>query len=264
MFAINNDYMENDLLSVYENHYLNPQKSQVISEKTSTVEDDGDDTSESAPKATPSKKKKKPFDAGACYAEKNTFDSLYQTYMEEFSSGDAEFDSDDGADDSFDFNDDDDGMGSEDEQSFTLSELKAMTLGELADLVGGSGVADDDDVMGDDDDFSFEDDSIPTESYGHMGDGKHLGNQDTRDGKPKRQAPTTRVKGNGDADFSKQKTGFAPENTEGSEGEHLGNQDTRDGKPKRQAPTTRVKGNGDADFGKQNTGFGKKKGDRLF
>ena len=250
--------MKQDLTSIYEQNYLKPQFASQVIQETKGEETEEEDTAPT-PKVA-GKKKKKPFDAGACYAEKRSFNQMFETFMEEFESGDNAFD-DTGVDDSFDFDDNTDG----EEQSFTVSELKGMTLGEIVDLLSGDAI-EDNDVGGDE--FSFdggEDDDIPTESYGQMGDGKHLGNSDTRDGKPKKQPASTRVKANGDADFSKQETGFAPEDTEGSEGSHLGNTDTRDGKPKKQAPSTHVNSNGTAKVGQsQRTGHGKKEGERLF
>jgi hypothetical protein len=259
--------MENDLLSVYEQHYLNPQKASVISEAAES-ENEEEDTS-TAPKATkkssPRKKKLSGAEIGAIYgerAQRNSFDSLFKTFMEEFDSGDQSFD-----DNSFEFDgeDMDDGFSDENEQTFTLSELKAMTLGELADLVGGN-AGNDDDMFSDDDGMDFDDEGdIPTESYGQGGAGKHYGDQGNYDGKAKKQAASSHVKGNGDADFSKQDTKYAPEDTEGSEGECLGDQGNYDGKAKKQAASSHVKGNGDANLGKsQRTGYGKKEGERLF
>ena len=254
--------MENtlDLVSLYESHYLNPQASTVITEKKE-VEDDGEDNT-GAPKVPAAKKKKKMSneEIGATLYDSHdmsSFNSKFKQFMEEFDMGDNAFsDEHDEGDDTFEFEGEE-----ETKDSYTLEELRGMTLGELADLLAGG----EEEGEGDEGfDFGGAEDAVPTESFGHEGGGKHLGNTQTRDGKPSKQAPTTRVKGNGDADFSKQKTGFAPEDTEGSEGSYLGNTQTRDGKPSKQAPTTRVKGNGDADFGKQRTGFGKKEGERLF
>jgi len=257
--------MENnlDLVNIYENHYLKPQSSAVIVEKKEEAKEDETTDAAAAPTVSATKKKKKPFDAGACYNEKNSFDNLFNTFMEEFDSGENSFD-DDSSDDSFEFDaGEDDGMGGDDDQTFTLSELKSMTLQEICDLLSGAGTSDD--GMGDDFSFDDGDDSVPTESYGQMGNGKHLGNTQTRDGKPSKQAATTRVKGNGDADFSKNETGFAPEDTEGSEGGHHGNTQTRDGKPSKQPSTSHVNSNGNAKVGQsQRTGYGKKEGQRLF
>lgn len=208
--------MENDLLSVYEQHYLNPQKASVISEAN-----EDEDTS-TAPKATknssPRKKKLSGAEIGAIYGtesvQRNSFDSLFKTFMEEFDSGDQSFD-----DNSFEFDgeDTDDGFADENEQTFTLSELKAMTLGELADLVGGN-AGNDDDMFSDDDGMDFDDEGdIPTESYGQGGAGKHYGDQGNYDGKAKKQAASSHVKGNGDANLGKsQRTGYGKK-----EGERL-------------------------------------------
>jgi hypothetical protein len=137
-----------------------------------------------------------------------------------------------------------------------------MTLGELADLLGG----DEDEGFEDEDGFDdgFDDidggDDIPLESYGQTGGGANHGAQGNYSGKAGRQPATSHVKGNGDADFSKQDTGYDPEDTEGSEGAEHGAQGTYDGKAKRQPATSHVKGNGDANFGKQNTGYKTRRG----
>lgn len=256
--------MENDLLSVYEQHYLSPQSNKVITESPDTVVDDETSATPKASKKTSRKKKLSGAEIGRYYfgdsVQRNSFDSVFKTFMEEFDSGENSFD-----DDTFEFDgaEDDDGMGG-DEQTFTLSELKAMTLGELADLVGGS--VDDDDDMFDDGGMDFEGEGdIPTESYGPDGAGKCYGDQGNYDGKAKKQAPTSHVKSNGDADFSKQDTKYAPEDTEGSEGAEYGDQGNYDGKAKKQAASSHVKSNGDANLGKsQRTGYGKKEGERLF
>ena len=201
--------MENDLVSLYENNYLKPQTSTVLVEKKEVEDDDG------KPAAPAAKKKKKISDEeiGATLYDSHdrNFNSTFQKFMEEFDMGDNAFsDEHDGGEDDNTFEFDD----TEKKDSYTLEELKGMTLAEIADLladVGGEG------EEGGDEGFDFGgDDSVPTESYGHEGGGKHLGNTQTRDGKPNRQAATTRVKPNGDADFSKQKTGFGKK-----EGERL-------------------------------------------
>lgn len=188
--------------------------------------------------------------SGEIEAESNTFDSLYSTFMEQFDEDedmgfnedeDMGFDEDE---DTFDFDEGDD-------QSFTLSELRAMTLGELCDLLSDGGYEDEDD-FGSEDEFE---DEISVESYGQTGGGAHHGTNGNYSGKAGRQSPTTHVKGNGDADFSKQDTGYDPEDTEGSEGSEHGAKGDYSGKAHRQPATSHVKGNGDANFGKQNTGY---------
>ena len=188
--------------------------------------------------------------SGEIETESNTFDSLYSTFMEQFDE-DEDMGFDEGADDTFDFDEGDDFSDEGDDQSFTLSELRAMTLGELCDLLSDGGYEDEDDFGGEDE---FEDE-IPMESYGQTGGGAHHGANGNYSGKAGRQSPTTHVKGNGDADFSKQDTGYDPEDTEGSEGSEHGAKGDYSGKAHRQPATSHVKGNGDANFGKQNTGY---------
>lgn len=230
----------------------------LIHEGTDT-DTDADDSAEDTPK------KKKPFELfkkgkkgkskkggynGSMYDESNTFDSLYSTFMEQFDD-EGEMGFDDTNDDTFDFND-----GSEEgEDTFTLSELRAMTLGELCDLLSGDEEYEDEFESEDGFDDMDDNDEIPLESYGQTGGGANHGAQGNYSGKAGRQPATSHVKGNGDADFSKQDTGYDPEDTEGSEGAEHGAQGTYDGKAKRQPATSHVKGNGDANFGKQNTGY---------
>ena len=246
---------------LYAENYLGVTSpdSGLIQEATNDVSDE-DDSSEDKDipaflkKKKKSKKSKGGFDAGKHYAEKNTFDSLYSTFMEQFDE-DEDMGFDEGGDDTFDFDEGDDFSDEGDDQSFTLSELRAMTLGELCDLLSDGGYEDEDNF---DDDFGGEDefeDEIPMESYGQTGGGAHHGANGNYSGKAGRQSPTTHVKGNGDADFSKQDTGYDPEDTEGSEGSEHGAKGDYSGKAHRQPATSHVKGNGDANFGKQNTGY---------
>lgn len=256
--------MENDLQSIYENNYL---KSKVILEKADNDdEDEGEDTNNVGKTGKkkfnkPMKKKKTPYDAGAGYNEAATFDNAFDKLIremdEDFGASDDTFDYDSANGADADAGEDQFGSD-ENEQSFTLSELKNMTLQELSDLVSGSGVADNAGDEFGDDEFSYgdgDDDEIPAESYSQMGGGKNVGSQGNYDGKAKRQGPSTLVKGNGDGEFGKQKTGFDPDDTEGSEGAEHGAQGTYDGKAKRQGPSNLVKGNGDGEFGKQKTGY---------
>jgi hypothetical protein len=241
--------MENDLVSIYEQNYLMPQNSagnssRVIKEEKEDYEENEEGTMPKVPAAKKKKKMSKEEIGATLYDESNCFEKALKSFMEEFDMGDNAFSDEHDADNTFSFEDGEEGE-EEAKDSYTIEELKAMTLAEIADLIA------------DKSDFDFQDDEeMPTESM-------HYGNERVRDGKPSK-SETTRVKANGDADFSKQKTGFAPEDTEGSEGSNLGNEQTRDGKPSTNAGTTRVKANGDADFSKQKTGFGKKQNERLF
>jgi hypothetical protein len=253
--------MENDLISIYTENYLT-NRGNVIGEQSDTTKphqnaQDNQVVLEAFKKKKNFKKKKSMKskkgepDPGEIYGDsfkrsENVFDKILRE-MDEMggmgaatSTDDNIFDADGSAGDSFE-----DGG---DEQSFTLSELREMTLSELADLLSGDGDDDDDyDFDGDID----ENDEVPGESYGFSGgEGNEKGDQGTYDGKAKKQPATNFVKGNGDADFSKTKTGYDPEDTEGSEGEEKGDQGTYDGKAKKQPATNLVKGNGDADFGK--------------
>jgi len=139
----------------------------------------------------------------------NTFGALLRE-MDEMEGGefgaedDNVFDADGG-----EFDDD---FGGDDE-TITLSELRNMTLGEIVDLLAG-GVSDDDDFSDEGDDFDFEGDTdetdeIPLESYGFSGgEGNPKGAQGNYDGKARALPKTNHVKGNGDADFGKAKTGI--------------------------------------------------------
>ena len=256
--------MAKSLDEIYAEDYLGHKSpnADLIVEDTDT-DTDADDSAETTPKKSfkPFKKSKKgkgKLNVGAdLYNDSvnNTFDSLYSTFMEQFDEDGGELGFDDTNDDTFDFEDDD--MGDGDEESFTLSELRSMTLGELCDLLNGSDEDEYEDEFESEDGFDDMDegDDIPRESYGQTGGGAHHGNQGNYDGKAKRQPTTSHVKGNGDADFGRQDTGYDPEDTEGSEGAEHGNQGNYDGKAKRQPATSHVKANGDANFGKQNTGY---------
>jgi hypothetical protein len=277
--------MENDLVSIYENIYL---QGSIIEEKSagkadinkngkiegweaardraikknmgghdSDEDEDEDETHEEAVKRKMKKSKKsknsmknksKEPNPGEIYGDSfnrsgNIFDQILRE-MDEMGGGN--FGSSSMDDNVFNA---DDQMDSGEEETFTLSELRSMSLGELANLLAG----------GDDEgeDYGEElEDGIPSESYGFTGgEGNYKGDQGNYDGKAQRGKPTTFVKGNGDADFGDQDTGYDPDDTEGSEGSHLGDQGDYDGKAKKQAPTSHVKANGDADFGKANTGI---------
>ena len=270
--------MENDLVSLYESNYLKPQN--VIEEKkelpdfikkkiaerkgeshdSDDSDEDEDETHDEAVKRKMKKAKKsknsmknksKEPNPGEIYGDSfkrsgNIFDQILRE-MDEMGGGNFGASS---ADDNV-FNADDQLDGGE--ETFTLSQLRSMSLGELANLLADEG----EDEYEDEGDYGEDfEDGIPAESYGFTGgEGNYKGDQGNYDGKAKKQNPTTFVKGNGDADFGDQDTGYDPDDTEGSEGSHMGDQGNYDGKAKKQAPTSHVKGNGDADFSKANTGI---------
>lgn len=280
--------MENDLVSIYENNYL---QGSIVEEKragkadinkngkiegweaardraiknSTGHEDEKDEEDEEthdeavkrkfkkSNKKSMKTKSKKPVNAGEIYGDsfqrsENIFDQILRE-MDEMG-GNYDSSSMEESDDVFGASDTSD----ESEQTFTLSELRSMTLSQLAALLEGED-------EGEEEDYSFEDENydegeVPSESYGFTGgEGNYKGDQGNYDGKAKKQAPTSHVKANGDADFGKADTGFDPEDTEGSEGSFLGDQDEYDGKAKKQAPSSHVKANGDADFGKAKTGY---------
>lgn len=273
--------MENDLVSIYENNYL---QGSIVEEKRAGKADinkngkiepweagrdkaikkaikasmgedeDEDETHVEAVKRKMKKSKKKSMknkkepNPGEIYGDSftrsgNIFEQILRE-MDEMGGGNFGASS---ADKNNVFNADDqmDDMEGE-EETFTLSELRSMSLGELANLLAG----DEDEDEGEDEDF------IPSESYGFTGgEGNYKGDQGNYDGKAQRAKPTTLVKGNGDANFGDADTGYDPDDTEGSEGSHHGDQGDYDGKAKKATPSNLVKGNGDADFSKANTGI---------
>jgi len=278
--------MENDLVSIYENNYL---RGSVLEEKRAGKADinkngkiegweaardkaiknsmghedeedeDEDETAEEAvkrkmkksKKSKKSMKNKKEPNPGEIYGDSfthsgNIFEQILRE-MDEMSGGN--FGASSTEDNVFSADDQMDDMEGE-EESFTLSELRSMSLGELANLLAGGEDEMEDEMEGEGEDF------IPSESYGFTGgEGNYKGDQGNYDGKAQRAKPTTLVKPNGDSDFGDQDTGYDPDDTEGSEGSHLGDQGDYDGKAKKQAPTTHVKANGDANFSKANTGI---------
>lgn len=251
-------------MSIYSEQYLYPQNtntSQPINESVSNNTQEREVVEE--------KRKFKPFakkgkgkgkeksskgKAGTDYGlESVNFDNVFDKIIrEEFGDeGDADAFA---SDDSYDFDGEGDDLDGGDEQTFSLSELRSMSLGELADLLAG-GDTDEFADEGGDETFDLEDgDAIPQESYAFDGGGRSHGMQGEYDGKAKTGSKTNHVKGNGDSDFGKQDTGYDPEDTEGSEGSEHGMQGEYDGKAKTGSKSTHVKGNGDADFGKQKTG----------
>lgn len=263
--------MENDLQSIYEAQLLGIGNAVVTESKDSKKpvakkkDEEEDDVAEESVKKPKGKKKfmkkkkksSKEEDGAICYDSVNR-NSAFEKILREFAD-DADF----GAQDSFGGEDDGTDFDFDDEQeSYTLEELRSMTLGELANLLSGSGA---DDNFGDDfgdDDFDSGD-QIPTEAYAFTGNGKEHGAQGTYDGKAKRQPKTTHVKDNGDVKLDDQDTGYDPEDTEGSEGSEHGAQGTYDGKAKRQGPTNLVQGNGNVNRN-QKTGYGKPEGRNYF
>jgi hypothetical protein len=287
--------MENDLVSIYENNYL---QGSIIEENRAgkadinkngkiegweaardkairnsmgdhdSDEDEEDETAEEAVKRKMKnikkskksmKKKSKEPNPGAIYGDSfkrsgNIFDQILRE-MDEMNGGNFGASS---ADDNV-FNADDQ-MDSGEEETFTLSELRSMSLGELANLLAGGedeGEEYGDEMEDEGEEYGDEmEDGVPAESYGfNGGEGNYPGSQRNYDGKAQRAKPTTFIKGNGDADFGDQDTGYDPDDTEGSEGSYLGDQGDYDGKAKKQAPSSHVKANGDADFSKAKTGI---------
>jgi len=288
--------MENDLVSIYENNYLRGSiveenragkadinkngkiepweaardkaiKKNMNGDEHDDDEDeeDEDETHDEAVKRKMKKikksrksmkTKKSNINPGEIYGDSfkrsdNIFDQILRE-MDEMGGGNMNSSSDTNNV----FNADEE-MGGE-EESYTLSELKSMTLGELMNLLASE---DEGEYEDEGEDYQFngevgEDESIPAESYGFTGgEGNYMGDQNTYDGKAKRANRSTFIKDNGDADFSDSDTGYDPDDTEGSEGSEHGAQGQYDGKAKKSTPTNFVKGNGDADFGKTKTGY---------
>lgn len=274
--------MEKDLVSIYESNYLRGNLVQennkpdyldfdkdgdkkesmkkALKDKghgeSDDEDEDEDETAEEAVKRKIKKAKKKSMknkkepNPGEIYGDSfkrsgNIFEQILRE-MDEMSGGNFGASADDNV-----FNADDQAEDMGGEETFTLSELRAMTLGELVNLLADEGEDEMDGEMdGEGEDF------IPSESYGFTGgEGNYKGDQGNYDGKAQRAKPTTLVKGNGDANFGDQDTGYDPDDTEGSEGSHFGDQGEYDGKAKKQAPTDFVKGNGDTNFSKANTGI---------
>ena len=249
--------MAKSLVELYEENYLGviPQHSELVQEESKKSNpfakgEDEDEDEDTAPKKKKSSRNKGGFKPEMHTDQTNTFNKLYSTFMEQFED-DMEYD-EEGGDDTFDFEDGGEEDFGGDSVTFTLDRATAQTLIDvLQDALGGDEGYDD----MEDDGFDDEEDDIRLESYGQDGGGAHHGGNGNYSGKAGRQSPTTHVKGNGDADFGKQDTGYDPEDTEGSEGSEHGAQGDYSGKAKRQAPTSHVKPNGDANFGKQNTGY---------
>jgi hypothetical protein len=281
--------MENDLVSIYENNYL---RGSIIEEGKKTVKragppdvnkngkvepweaardekiresmEEGDETTEEAvkrkfkksKKSKKSMKNKKEPNPGAIYGDSFTRSgNIFEQILREMDEmGGGNFGASPADNNVFSADDQMNDMEGE-EETFTLSQLKSMTLGDIVNML-----ADDEDEMedemGDEMGEEGEEDFIPAESYGFTGgEGNYKGIQDNYDGKAQRGKPTTLVKPNGDSDFGDQDTGYDPDDTEGSEGAYIGDQGNYDGKAKKQAPTDFVKGNGDTNFSKANTGI---------
>lgn len=254
--------MENDLVSIYENAYL---QRPVIAEQTYSKDTDDTDDDSSSPldpmastkQSKKSMKKKKLNDdktvGGAYYADsfkrsETIFDKILRE-MDEMGGSMGPADADDQV---YEPGED------EHEEAYTLSELRGMTMGEIVALLS----TDTDDYEEEESDEFEDSDEIEDDEFapgdkmsGESYEGNCMGSQGTYDGKAKRQPATTHVKSNGDADFGKQQTGYDPEDTEGSEGTEHGSQGDYDGKAKRQAATSHVKSNGDAQHGMAKTAF---------
>jgi hypothetical protein len=254
--------MDNDLVSIYESAYLNA--GSVVQEKQEPVEDNEDEGSDETPKSSEkksfggAKKKKKSMSkseiGGITYDSYKRSETVFDKILREMNEMGGGADAGSVGDDNNVFDTDefagDDDMG---EESYTVSELRSMTLGELANLLAGG----EDEAMDFDDSDLSEGDEVPRESYGFTGgEGNHFGSQGNYSGKAGRQSPSNHVKANGDADFGTTETDYDPEEIDGNEeSNHKGSQGNYDGKAKRQGATTHVKANGDADFGKVKTGF---------
>jgi len=259
--------MENDsqsLYDLYEAHYLRPQSnnSQPITESVANRTPEREIVEEKrkfkpfAKKAKgKAKEKSSKSKAGTDYGlESVNFDNVFDKIIREEFGDEGDVDSF-ASDDSYDFDGEGDDLGDGEEQTFSLSELRSMSLGELADLIAGGDSTDEFSDEGGDETFEMEDgDEIPQESYAFDGGGRSHGMQGSYDGKAKTGSKSNHVKDNGDSDFSKQDTGYDPEDTEGSEGSEHGMQGEYDGKAKTGSKSTHVKGNGDSDFGKQKSG----------
>ena len=263
--------MDNDLVSIYENAYL---RGRVIEEKKPAFLKEKEEEAEKTPKKSSSKpkgklrgrmkKSKKSMskkEIGAItYDSHNRTETVFDKILREMNEmGGGDSAGSVGSEDDNVFDTEDYAGEGEEEQTFTLSELRGMTLGELVDMLGGDEESEDleDEFAYEDYDNVSEEDDIPTESYGFTGgEGNYQGSQGNYDGKAKRQAPTSHVKANGDADFSDAETDYDPEEVDGNEeSNYKGDQGNYDGKAKRQAPTSHVKANGDADFGKAKTAY---------
>ena len=207
--------MDNDLVSIYESAYLN--RGSVVQEKQEPVEENEDEGSEETPKSSVKKKsfgvnKKKKSSmskseiGGITYDSFKRSETVFDKILREMNEMGGGADAGSVGDDNNVFDTDEfageDDMG---EESYTVSELRRMTLGELANLLAGG----EDETMDFDDSDLSEGDEVPRESYGFVGgEGNYLGDQGKYDGKAKRQSPSTHVKANGDADFGKSKTGY--------------------------------------------------------
>lgn len=247
-------YVEN-----YLQHSQKPSAAPTVVKES--VEKDEDEDGDK-PKAK-GKSKKKPMsnkEKGAiCYDSVNFnshFDRLLREFDEQGGGGES-FDSiGDTGDSEYNFDEED----SDEQVSVSKSVLKSI-IDQLKELVGeGSDedmYEDEGSMSGEEGGDDFLDDEVPLESYGFEGNGKEHGAKGNYDGRAKVQPKSNLVKDNGDANFGKQDTKYAPEDTEGSEGAHHGDQGNYDGKAKTQPKSSHVKDNGDANFGKAKTGYGK-------
>lgn len=247
--------MDNDLLDIYEQHYLGT--APVINESAPSFEvedDEAPEIVEEAKKKSNFKKKFKKKEGGKAefkpgmYADGTSFDNLFDKIIkEEFGEDDAGIgdDSSFSDEDSYEFGDDEGGDEQISVSRATLQSIMDQIQGLLGDDVGGE----------EEFDAQVSDDEIPQESYAFSGDGKEHGMQGQYDGKAKKQGKSNLVKDNGDVEFGKQDTGFDPEDTEGSEGAEHGMQGQYDGKAKTQGKTNLVKDNGDIDKSKQKTSY---------
>ena len=250
--------MENDLVSIYENNYL---KAPVITEKKFTAEPDvdadvdGDDddapencTPRSKPQKNSMKRRKHTKDdiGGITYDSHKRTETIFDKILREMNEmgGDA---GDMGEDPNAIYDSGEEEYA--DEESIPLSQLRNMTIGDIIAMLDGG--QDEEDVF--DDQGSDEPvDEIPSESTENS---VYFGSQGNYSGKNVRQPASTRVKSNGDADFSDADTGYDPEDTGGTEGAEHGAQGDYDGKAKRQPASSHVKSNGNADYKQAKTPY---------
>lgn len=242
--------MDNDLLDLYEQHYLGTKP--IINESTESEKDEVEtEIVEEAKKKNFKKKFKKGDDKKA---KKNiggiTYDSFSQQFdkiiKEEFGEDDAPVDdSSFSTDDSYEFGADEGGGEQVSVSKATLQSIVDQLQGLIGDdMDEGEGDLDADAGLD-------ETDQIPQESYAFEGGGKEKGMQGNYDGKARPQGKSTHVKDNGDVNFNDQDTGYDPDDTEGSEGAEHGMQGNYDGKAKPQGKTDLVKGDGSIDKSKQ-------------
>lgn len=246
-----------NLSDFYSQNYLNEQVSNeenVLEEKTNVVKDKKPVKKEKEDEwdgVGNNKDKKKNFMKNKKQTKNESFDSLYQSILEEADEYDfgGEGDEFGGEDEGFDDVGSEDDFGGDDTITVSrsaLEDLKAQIDALMSGLEGdedyeGGFDYDEEDELGED---------IPKESRW--------------DGTLSPQGKSNLVKDNGDVNFD-QELDFDP--TEDNDGEvHTGPKGNFDGKLSKQKGTDLVGKGGNANFGKQKTGFKKtdKTGNKLF